>query len=101
MERPHHENAKLEAELAALAARHEKALVEGAARLAERDEARAQIAVLTKAQVEAVDMASEAHRQAVEARAQIAAKDAEITRLRAIVQSHTGRVPAAPARETE
>jgi chromosome segregation ATPase len=32
--------------------------------------ARAQIAVLTKAQVEAVDMASEAHRQAVEARAQ-------------------------------
>jgi len=38
--------------------------------VAELAEARAQIAVLTKAQVEAVDMASEAHRQAVEARAQ-------------------------------
>jgi phage I-like protein len=40
---------ELRAQIAALAARHESALVEGAARLAERDEARAQIKHLTEA----------------------------------------------------
>jgi chromosome segregation ATPase len=66
---------ELMAQIAALAARHEKALVEGAARLAERDEARAQIAA-----IEATD------RRLIEEngrlQAQIAAKDAEIARLR-------------------
>jgi hypothetical protein len=82
----------LEAQNAALAARHEKALIEGAARLAERDEARAQIAA-----IEATD------RRLIEENVRLGAALREIAEFTSPLHEAgeiARRALAAPARET-